>query len=64
MRTFLTEKGGGLQRYLQGKRSGIKATRNIAQIEKHFDDFVYWYYGNFKSLCRNFITAQLFLKSK
>ena len=60
MGTFLTEKGGGLERYLQGKRSGIKAASNISQIVKHFDDFVLWYYGNIISLCRNLILIFFF----
>ena len=45
LKRFLNEKGGGLYRYLQSKRSGIRAESNIFQIVKNFMDFAVWYKG-------------------
>jgi hypothetical protein len=42
----MVNEGGGLERFLRGKRSGTRASSNISQVVKHFVDFIEWFYGN------------------
>ena len=65
LKAFLIDEGGQLKRYLESKRSGLKAESNIKQIIDNFTSFVLWVVTNkyddsvnIKKLIKNIITRE------